>query len=72
VASLATGFVLGIGKLFAEVYATEPPPEHKLEGSAFATTAKGEITYTRTDVIASAIVLTCVLSLYLYFSGLFF
>ncbi|HSK90172.1 MAG TPA: sodium:solute symporter [Euzebyales bacterium] len=118
VASLATGFVLGIGKLFAEVYATglgdaaedatgvqglvvtygsfnflytaialfiisvivmyvasvatEPPPEHKLEGLTFATTAKGEITYTRTDVIASAIVLTIILSLYVYFSGLFF
>ena len=52
--------------------ATEPPPEHKLEGLTFSTTVKGEITYTRTDVIASAVVLTVILSLYVYFSGLFF
>jgi hypothetical protein len=51
---------------------TEPPPEHKLEGLTFATTAKGEITYTRIDVIASAVVLVFILSLYVYFSGLFF
>jgi solute:Na+ symporter, SSS family len=118
VTSLVLGFVLGMGKLFAEVYATglgdaaetatglqgaivaygtfnfmytavtlfivsmvvmyvaslatAPPPDHKLEDLTFARTETGEITYTRTDVIASAAVATVILGLYIYFSGLFF
>jgi Na+/proline symporter len=48
------------------------PSGRSLAVLTFATTAKGEITYTRTDVVASAIVLTFILSLYVYFFGLFF
>lgn len=58
--------------MYVTSMATTPPPAHKLEGLTFATTARGEITYTRTDVIASAVVFAFILSLYIYFSGLFF
>lgn len=65
-------FLISIVVMYVASVVTEPPPEHKLEGLTFATTAKGEITYTRTDVITSAVVLAFILSLYVYFSGLFF
>ena len=65
-------FVISIVVMYVASMATEPPPEHKLEGLTFATTAMGEITYTRTDVITSAAVATVILCLYVYFSPLFF
>jgi hypothetical protein len=65
-------FIISVVGMYVASVATEPPPERKLDVLTFATTAKGEITYTRTDVVASAIVLTFILSLYVYFFGLFF
>jgi SSS family solute:Na+ symporter len=60
--------------MFAVSYATQPPPADRLTGLTYQTVtpeqrARSRSTWTRGDVVNSAVVLALILAAYLYFRG---
>ena len=67
-------FIVCVVVMVAVSYATEAPSLQKIEGLTYATTTSAQkehtrLSWSRGDVIASAIVMICIVGAYLYFTG---
>jgi SSS family solute:Na+ symporter len=67
-------FAVSVAVMFAVSYATQPPPADRLTGLTYQTVtpeqrARSRSTWTRGDVVNSAVVLALILAAYLYFRG---